>query len=59
MTLRSLSAALALVVIATGPALADQLADMTARGTLRCGVLSVANPFGWTTSNYGRMLLGS
>lgn len=47
MTLRSLSAALALVVIATGPALADQLADITARGTLRCGVLSVANPFGF------------
>lgn len=47
MTIKSLTAAVALFAASALPTLADQLSDVKERGTLKCGVLSIANPFGF------------
>jgi polar amino acid transport system substrate-binding protein len=47
MKLKTLASAMAILAATAAPALADQLADVMERGSLRCGVLSIANPFGF------------
>lgn len=47
MKLKTVLAATAVAATGAIPALADQLDDIKERGSLKCGVLSIANPFGF------------
>jgi polar amino acid transport system substrate-binding protein len=47
MKLGTILTAAVLAAITTTPTFADQLDDIKERGSLKCGVLSIANPFGF------------